>query len=150
MPVIMFLNACVNLCLNINTMEIHIDRKRRLSDIQEDFKKRFPYLKVEFFTSQGAGRKENMIDARKTVGELSDLKDDLTLKINGLMTVTEVEKMIKDNTGLHAEVFRKSGKVWLRTSATDSWTLDEQNHEAREAEVRKDENPEQPDYHEQE
>jgi hypothetical protein len=26
-----------------------------------------------------------------------------------------------------AQVYRKSGKIWLETTVTDSWTLEEQN-----------------------
>jgi hypothetical protein len=29
--------------------------------------------------------------------------------------------------GIHVQLFRKSGKVWINTSVTSSWTLEEQN-----------------------
>jgi hypothetical protein len=34
--------------------------------------------------------------------------------------------------GLSVQVFRKSGNVWLETSATDNWTLRQQNNEGAE------------------
>jgi hypothetical protein len=42
-----------------------------------------------------------------------------------------------------------SGKVWLRTTTTDTWTLDEQNAEARESGANEQDQGERPDYHEQ-
>ena len=43
------------------------------------------------------------------------------------MTVGDLEQRFQDVYGLSVQVFRKSGKVWLETTVTDNWTLDEQN-----------------------
>ena len=37
--------------------------------------------------------------------------------------------------GLSAQVFRLSGDVWLETTSTDNWTLEEQNSTGQEAAV---------------
>ena len=48
------------------------------------------------------------------------------------MTVNQLELLIFSKFGLAAQVFRKSGNVWLETSATDNWTLLQQNNEGAE------------------
>ena len=39
-------------------------------------------------------------------------------------------KSIEEEFGIHVQVLRKSGRVWLQTTATDDWTLAEQEQEA--------------------
>jgi hypothetical protein len=61
-----------------------------------------------------------------------------------------LEKVFQDNLGLYVQVFRKSGKVWLETTATDNWSLFKQNEEGQELSVRENNLSEElPDYHEQ-
>ena len=48
------------------------------------------------------------------------------------MSVTELETMFRENFGLYVQVFRRSGKLWLETTATDSWTLTVQNDQGKE------------------
>ena len=45
------------------------------------------------------------------------------------MTVVDLEQSFSDVFGLGVQIFRKSGKVWLETTVTDGWTLDEQNRQ---------------------
>jgi len=43
------------------------------------------------------------------------------------MTVAEMEERFRDIYGLGVQVFRKSGTIWLETTVTDGWTLEDQN-----------------------
>jgi hypothetical protein len=45
------------------------------------------------------------------------------------MTVSELEKSFTEIYGLYTQVFRKSGNIWLVTTITDNWTLNEQNQQ---------------------
>jgi hypothetical protein len=47
------------------------------------------------------------------------------------MTVADLEFRLEKEYGLHIQVFRKSGNIWLETTATDNWTLDRQNQEGK-------------------
>jgi hypothetical protein len=47
--------------------------------------------------------------------------------------VSELEQQFQDIFEISAQVFRKNGDYWLQTTATDSWTLGEQNSRARES-----------------
>jgi hypothetical protein len=53
------------------------------------------------------------------------------IDIGNNITVIELENQFAD-MGLMAEVFRKSGNVWIESSLTDNWTLQQQNTEGEE------------------
>ena len=128
-------------------MDIQITPETKISELKASFSKRFPHLKIEFFS----GNSRKLVgDDQLEVQDLSGRKQQGALHITGLTTVAELEKLFTHRYGLNAEVFRKSGSVWLQTSVTDAWTLDEQNHEAMESLQPAEEKPETTDYHEQE
>ena len=128
-------------------MDIQITPETRISELKASFRKRFPYLKIEFFS----GTSRTLVgDEQVEVQVVSGRKPQGALHITGLTTVAELEKLFVNRYGLHAEVFRQSGKVWLQTTATDAWTLDEQNLEGRESLQPVAGEKETTDYHEQE
>ena len=114
-------------------MKLRIDDKRPISAIQEEFNTAFPFLKIEFF------KKPHEAGEASPIGEMLSPDSDLgrwrTNHSEGELTITkdsiveEVESKFQEKFGLSAQVFRKSGNVWLETSATDSWTLAEQNEQ---------------------
>jgi uncharacterized pyridoxal phosphate-containing UPF0001 family protein len=99
-------------------MEITIDQTKKLSDIQTEFCKRFPYLKIEFYkqahTAGEGSLKEKTIDSNLTINEVKIEKEIGVIKITGLMTVAELESSFSNTFGLSAQVFRKSGSIWLQ------------------------------------
>jgi len=115
-------------------MKIIIDDNRTLEQISEEFTARFPLLKLEFFVkphdSNGESPKEEMLDASKTLRSVRFVQSDGALIITADMTVAEVEKAFREHFGLHAQVFRLSGKNWLETTVTDGWTLAKQSEQA--------------------
>ncbi len=135
-------------------MNIEIRPEMKIEEVQTAFAKRFPFLKLNFFKSKPKDDKsysaKDLLNPSQRLVDVSDMKSNSVLLIDGLMTVTELEKQGQEKLGLHIDVFRKSGKVWLKTSASDQWTLDEQNKEARESEPSVIEKSEENDYHEQE
>ena len=114
-------------------MDIQITPETKISELKASFSKRFPHLKIEFFS--GITRKIAG-DEQLEVQAISGRKQPGALHITGLTTVFELEKLFNLRYGLNAEVFRKSGSDWLETTATDEWTLDEQNHVALEPQHR--------------
>ena len=117
-------------------MEIHINKTKTINSIQEEFQKHFPYLKIEFYNhahSQGEGSlKKNTLNSNLTIEAVQKHELSDTIKINGLTKVGDLESAFAKNFGLSVQVFRKSGKLWLQTTATDNWTLAEQNQIAAE------------------
>lgn len=133
-------------------MEIQLAPEVRIRNAQEQFQKRFPFLRIEFFKNKPGMqiRPESRLDSEMTFAAAGLTAPAGVVQVTGLMKVRELEKMISTSYGIHAEIFRKSGRVWLRTTATDDWTLDEQNREARESGIPEPGAEEYPDYHEQE
>lgn len=137
-------------------MEIAIHDSSTLAEIQEIFNAHFPYLKLEFFeldpTKKKLFSKENLIrDTHKTLAEVRHLHRAGHLSINGHQKVSTLEKHCSDDFGIDVQVFRKSGNAWLQTTASDDWTLSEQNKMAEEMENKLFSKPEKTDndYHEQ-
>lgn len=112
-------------------MKISINDSRKISEIQEEFNKQYPYLKLEFFSrphkTGAASPKKMMKSNTKTLGECRTKHNDGTITISPKLTVAELEQKFSEVYGLSLQVFRKSGSVWLETTVTDKWTLEEQN-----------------------
>lgn len=113
------------------TMKLKITDSRKITEIQEDFSRIFPFLKIEFFSRphkvEGGTAREHRYHPSKTLGECRTIQKPGEISISPLMTVGELEQIFAENYGLSVQVFRKSGKVWLETTLTDQWTLEEQN-----------------------
>lgn len=116
-------------------MKLHIDDSRLISEIQEDFNKAFPYLKIEFFKKPHevgeASPRSEMLPDDSNLSKWRTVHNEGDLVVTADMKVEDVEKAFQEKFGVSAQVCRKSGDLWLETSATDSWTLKEQNEEGK-------------------
>ena len=137
-------------------MEILIDDSVRIFEIQESFNTHFPSLKLEFFELDPTKKKNftrsNLIrDINKTIGEIRHLHRTGSISINGHQKVSTLEKNFYRDFGVNVQVFRKSGRNWLRTTSTDDWTLKEQNQMSQDISTTLNEKPlfEDDYYHEQ-
>ena len=108
-----------------------ITKTKKLRQIQEDFHKKFPYLKIEFYQSRhdpGEGSPETeRLDPEFTIEEVRTRHSEGDLEVLESMTVREFEAQVNHQFGLNVQVFRKSGNLWMQTTSTDDWTLKEQN-----------------------
>ena len=114
-------------------MKITINDRRKIFVIQEEFNTVFPYLKLEFFsTSHKLGAKSEqqcMKYNSQTLGECRTVHNEGEITITPNLTVADLEQRFSNIYGLGVQVFRKSGKIWLETTVTDGWTLEEQNRQ---------------------
>lgn len=114
-------------------MNITINDHRKIFAIQEEFNTVFPYLRIEFFSkphqSNGPSAKQLVKHSSKTLNECRTNHHQGNITIVPAMTVADLERHFNDVYGLSVQVFRKSGKAWLETTLTDTWTLEEQNHQ---------------------
>lgn len=113
-------------------MLLLINGERLIKDVQQDFAKAYPFLKIEFFRKNGIHKdqaiKENKIkhDQKLSLAKGRNIqKGDLLIEDS--MSVLDLEKAFMDQFGLLAQVFRRSGNIWLEASITDRWTLKQQN-----------------------
>jgi hypothetical protein len=111
-------------------MQILISDNRKVQEIQQEFTQSFPYLRLGFFcrphkARQGSpGRPEAQL---QTIGECRSVHNKGQMNITAAMTVGELEQQFREQYGLHVQVFRKSGQVWLETTVTGGWSLEKQN-----------------------
>ena len=116
-------------------MKLMINQNQKISEIIEKFNQVFPFLKIEFFSnpinSFGNKKRNLIIYADKTLGECRTIVKQGELTVSPHMTVSDLENKFNSIYGLLVQVYRKSGKAWLETTLTDSWTLEEQNNQGR-------------------
>ena len=131
-------------------MNLHIEPNRLISDIQKEFNKTFPFLKLEFFYNKNQSRSKisgkEIIPHNKKIGEEQKIIADGDIVINDEMKVNELENIFQQKFALSAQVFRKSGNLWLETTMTDNWTLLQQNNHGREISTETKRNYEANDY----
>ena len=134
-------------------MILHIDKNMTLGEVQTAFSQLFPFLKIGFFLDRN---KDNSLSAdemihnpKMTVASIRDVDFDGDLQIEATMTAKQLESAFWNTYGLEVQLFRRSGNTWLVTKNTDDWTLIQHNEKAREMNTPV-ENPETPDFREQE
>ena len=113
-------------------MKIHVSQEKSIAQIQEEFSKVYPYLKLVFFSKphkayKGSHAKFLITDTGQTLGNIEKKPKTGDLYIEVEMPTWQVERLFEEEFGLHVQVFRKSGNTWLETSVTDDLTLEEQN-----------------------
>ncbi|MCB0687151.1 MAG: hypothetical protein KDC53_11515 [Saprospiraceae bacterium] len=102
-----------------------------IKDIQQEFHKMYPGLKMVFYRSkhhdhQGSDKAEEYTSDH-ILRDIRQRHTEGSIEIKPQMTVKELEYDFEELYGLHIQIFRKSGAVWLQTIATDDWTLAKQN-----------------------
>ena len=117
-------------------MNLRIAPNRLISDLQKDFNNAFPFLKIEFFQNRGrqlpAFTFGQILPHDKRIVEGQTAVTDGDIEVSSDMKVRDLEKIFKDQFSLVAQVFRRSGNLWLETTMTDGWTLGQQNEHGRE------------------
>jgi hypothetical protein len=114
-------------------MNLFIDDNKNIQTLQAEFNKLFPYLRLMLTKAERPS-----FPAKNTSNQLQ-IVDDMALleykiatsttpfSIYPEMTVAELEQQFLQRYGLEPILLRKSGNVWIETSITDDWTLEEQN-----------------------
>lgn len=126
-------------------MNIQISLDNKIQDIKTQFHTYFPNLKIEFFKTasekSGATGKSEMYGNDIVLSTIVYDLDENTIEFSEGTTVNDFEKAMFDTFGLHTQVFRKSGTLYLETVNTDDWTLEKQNSEAQASMEKSDDEP---------
>lgn len=120
-------------------MILNIAPDRIISDLQSEFSDAFPGLKLVFFTKPhpahtGSAAKFLVQDRNQPLSNLSPHIKTGYLLIEHDMVIWQLERLFEEEYGLHVQVFRKSGRTWLETSATDDLTIEQQQAKANASE----------------
>lgn len=128
-------------------MKINLNKNQDLAEIKKAFTRKYPYLKIEFFKNNRL-LKDNMLDDTVKL-QLPD--EPVSITVHDNISVAEYEALMLKLTGLHVQIFRKSGSGWLMTTTSDRLSITEINSEAEAAmhESSPANNKDFDDYHEQ-
>ena len=113
-------------------MFLQIHDQLTLGELQDRFADCFPFLKLEFYAVSHKRfeptEKEHQLNSRQRVVDVRKIHQNGALEIKSWYTVARVEKDLKEQYGLNAQVFRSNAKgEWVQTSASDFLTLEEQS-----------------------
>ncbi|MFI5131557.1 MAG: hypothetical protein ACHQFX_16260 [Chitinophagales bacterium] len=112
-------------------MVLHISQHKTLGEIQKEFNKAYPFLKIEFYRNTEPGFARRHLNNSMSL-TAAGLRKNGELELADLKTVGELENQFVENFGLTVQVSRRSGNLWLETTMTDNWTLKQQNDHGRE------------------
>ena len=112
-------------------MVLHISPEKTLSETQQEFNNLYRYLRLEFYRSGEPGMARKHLNNTVKLNA-AGLKKAGEIEINDATVVGQLENEFLEKFGLHVQVARKSGTIWLETTMTDSWTLKQQNDHGRE------------------
>jgi hypothetical protein len=113
------------------SMVLTISPDRTLSETQQDFNNAWRYLRLDFYRSNVPGPARKHFNSAVKLNA-AGLKKAGEIEINDTTMVGRLENEFLEKFGLHVQVSRQSGTIWLETTMTDSWTLKQQNDHGRE------------------
>lgn len=106
-----------------------------IAEVKDYFHNVLPYLKLEFYAASHDEKEGSLKDKLLLPGtELHVLNESTVIfefVIDENETVAQFEHLLFEHFGWNAQVFRKSGEVWLQTMTTDSWSLKKQNQKGQ-------------------
>lgn len=112
-----------------------VDVKQTTASLKQEFSALFPFLKIEFFREpciKGKGNsRDKMITTNEVISHLQEKKCIGKVSFTNQTVVRDFEENFLNKFGICMQVFRKSGNVWLETTSTDDWTLEQQNEEGK-------------------
>ena len=103
---------------------LRISPERTISELQKDFARNYPFLKIDFYRNKGNFR-DRLAESARLI--MIGIKKSGIIKISHDTTVGFLEEAFRTCFDLNVQVSRQSGRMWLETTMTDNWTLKQQN-----------------------
>jgi hypothetical protein len=115
-------------------MELFLSGKKTIQQINREFKKIFPYLRLEFSKYvQKPGLSSPCLEHFEKDTKLEQMKDNFTpasIFLDRFVTVAQLENRFQQEFGLSAQVFMKKNGGWVDAFYMDSYTLEDLNQMA--------------------
>lgn len=114
--------------LKLNDM-LYITSDKLVRDIQQEFSQAFPFLKLEFFTKKAAVKKRISNDQFLSIENVPGKQgaECKKLFLTPGLTIKELAKTCDELFGVSVSVYRRFSNLWLETSITENFTLQQQN-----------------------
>ncbi|NNV55688.1 hypothetical protein [Limnovirga soli] len=115
--------------VNKSGLLLRIEAWNTFEEVQLEFNKVFPYLKIENMVHQVASSNGGIksITTNKKLSQLQKVQGDFFIEIYEETTVAELVQQLTALFNLPTKVLRKSNNLWIETTLTDNWTLVKQN-----------------------
>ncbi len=111
-------------------MELRIKSNSTTLQVKSAFANQFSGLKIEFFhkshKEQEGSPKKDIVEDDVPLTSLNENLNAHEINITINQTVSKVEETFETEFGLHVQVFRMMGRIWIETTRTDGYTLQEQ------------------------
>lgn len=118
-------------------MKLEINNQTTTLQVKRFFNHKFPYLKIEFFTvkhkSGEPSQSKDMIHENLLLNTINPALKESSLLIDPAMSVAAFETKFQESVGIPVQVFRKHHEVWIETTHTDHFSLDDQNETGKES-----------------
>lgn len=118
-------------------MDIVITPDKTLKEISDEFHTKFPFLKLNFYSSAHDAHEASSIwDTLNPDLKISQVSEKVPvdhLSINGHLKVANFEQEFQRRYDFGVQVMRKQGDRWIQTVSSDDWTISEQNREGERA-----------------
>jgi hypothetical protein len=115
-------------------MNISIKPNHSLNFIKSEFEKRYPFLKLEFFTEFSDQVEDacfrKILSSNDVAGHICGYYHESFI-ITSKHTARDMEELFKENFCLEAQVFRKQKENWIETKRTDFLSLETLNEMGR-------------------
>ncbi len=112
-------------------MKIKINNSTTVNDVQQQFQKAYPYLKIEFADKSHefgeTTKTKHWYDKSFKLSAISKKLNADTIGVQGWKKTGDVEEEFKTKFLLFPQIYRREGSQWIQTAGTDVFTLDEQN-----------------------
>jgi hypothetical protein len=113
---------------------VNINNLKTIQSIQDEFHEKFPHLNIKFYKEAYAPGEYSPLlikwKASRTIGEIKKMQQSKNLSISQDQKTEDLKTNLKEQYGLNAQVFYKSGDIWLQTMKKNDWTLKQQNGRA--------------------
>ncbi|SFD84270.1 hypothetical protein SAMN05518672_103468 [Chitinophaga sp. CF118] len=119
-------------------MEIYISEEAVIANIQSDFQEIYPFLQLAFYQQPHevgeACCPQEKIPPETPIEDIRIMHTFGWLDVSKHRTAAEIEHDFRHRMGLSVQVLHKSGEMWVQTTKTDYWTLQQLNEEGKLAE----------------
>ena len=105
---------------------LYITSGKPVRDMQQEFSQAFPYLKIDFFTKGNAAKKNIFTDQFLSLKQKPGA-DNTGIMLTPSLTIKELERRCEELFGVSVKVYRRFNNLWLETSITENFTLQQQN-----------------------
>ncbi|MFN9710892.1 MAG: hypothetical protein ACK55K_05740 [Bacteroidota bacterium] len=116
-------------------MILHINDSRMLREIQLDFSRFYPYLRIEFYKNEAPVKEllndEMKIDPYVKAGSVRNKHHSGSINIFPNTTIINMKKWMLDEFNLYVQIFHYTFNGWECVTDTEDCTLDELNEKGR-------------------